>query len=129
MMIVSGGKIMNMIQITEQENRLYFDGNYTPVVCGNSNYFIKFDFSPEWARCYHKTAVFVVGDRKKQMKFEGNIQLPNIYIYRKQEKVTNIFQKDICVWNCLSKHRFRITKSTCQGIYSPDTPKQKGCCD
>ena len=77
MMIVSGGKIMNMIQITEQENRLYFDGNYTPVVCGNSNYFVKFDFSPEWARCYHKTAVFVVGDRKKQMKFEGNLlQLP-----------------------------------------------------
>lgn len=68
---------MNMIEITEEENRLYFDGTYTPVVCGNSNYFVKFYFSDEWARCYKKKAVFVVGDRKKQMEFEGSLlQLP-----------------------------------------------------
>ena len=63
----------NLILINEKNNRLYFDGTYTPVVCGNSNYFISFEFSEELARCYHKTAVFVVGDRKKQMEFEGHI--------------------------------------------------------
>ena len=74
MMITAGGKIMaNMIQISEQNNRLFFDGNYTPVVCGNSNYYICFNFSEEWLACYHKTAVFVIGDRKKQMNFEGHL--------------------------------------------------------
>ncbi|MBP3582181.1 MAG: hypothetical protein J6J33_05450 [Clostridia bacterium] len=63
----------NMIFLKEQENRLFFDGTYTPVVCANSNYYVHIEFSDEWARCHNKVAVFVIGDRKKQMKFEGNI--------------------------------------------------------
>lgn len=63
----------NVIHLREEENRLVFDGMYTPVVCGNSNYYVMFDFSEEWENCHNKVAVFVIGDRKKQMKFEGNI--------------------------------------------------------
>lgn len=63
----------NIINIIEHQNRLLFEDNYTPVVCGNSNYFVVFNFSEEWSRCYQKKAIFVVGDRQKQMNFEGNV--------------------------------------------------------
>lgn len=63
----------NIINLKEIENRLYFDGTYTPIVCGNSNYYVQIQFSDEWNRCYFKTAVFVVGEKKKQMKFEGSL--------------------------------------------------------
>ena len=66
-----------MIQLKERENRLLFDGTYTPVVCGNSNYYVHINFSEEWERCQNKVAVFVIGDRRKQMQFDGNmIRLP-----------------------------------------------------
>lgn len=67
----------NVIHLREQENRLNFDSTYTPVVCGNSNYYVIIDFSEEWSKCHNKVAVFVVGDRKKQMRFEGKmLRLP-----------------------------------------------------
>lgn len=63
----------NTIHICEEQNRLFFEGTYTPIVCGNSNYFVLFNFSEDWMRFHNKTAVFIIGDKRKQLKFEGNI--------------------------------------------------------
>lgn len=63
----------NIIYIEEKNNRLDFEDTYTPVVCGNSNYYIKFKFSSDWLNHYQKTAVFIVDGVSKQMKFEGNL--------------------------------------------------------
>ena len=63
----------NIIHIREEKNRLWFDGTYTPIVCGNTNYFVLFDFSEDWLQFHNKTAVFVIGDKRKQLKFEGNV--------------------------------------------------------
>ena len=73
MVLARGKKMANIINLKEIENRLYFDGTYTPIVCGNSNYYVQIQFSDEWNRCYFKTAVFVVGEKKRQMKFEGSL--------------------------------------------------------
>lgn len=67
----------NYIKIKEDGNRLEFSETYKPVVCGNSNYFVIFDFSEEWFNCDEKTAVFIIGDKKKMKKFRGHVlQLP-----------------------------------------------------
>lgn len=62
----------NIINITEKGNRLFFEDNYTPIVCGNSNYFLKFDFEGDWLKCNHKTAIFVVEGKKFALDFEGD---------------------------------------------------------
>lgn len=63
----------NIIYLEERNNRLDFESTYTPVVCGNSNYYVKFEFSSDWLSYYKKTAVFVVNGIRKQMQFEGNL--------------------------------------------------------
>lgn len=61
-----------IIKITEKDNRLSFEENYTPVVCGNSNYVLKFTFDSTWEKCNRKTAIFVVEGKKFAVDFEGN---------------------------------------------------------
>ncbi len=63
----------NIIEISEKENRLYFENVYNPVVCGNTNYFVKFYFTNELQHINTKTAVFIVGEKSKQMQFEGDL--------------------------------------------------------
>ena len=70
----------NVINIKEENNRLSFANTYSPVVCGNTNYFVLFEFSEEWQRAYHKTAIFIADGKRKSMKFEGNIlKLPAFF--------------------------------------------------
>lgn len=61
-----------VIKITEKGNRLSFDENYTPVVCGNSNYVLKFTFDSIWEACNKKTAIFVVEGKKYAVDFVGD---------------------------------------------------------
>lgn len=61
----------NVINIKEEKNRLSLVGTYTPVVAGNSNYYLSFSFSEEWQKCNRKTAIFVVEGKKIAVEFEG----------------------------------------------------------
>lgn len=61
----------NIIYIKERGNRLFIDECYTPIVCGNSNYYLEFDFSDEWLKCNSKTALFLVETKKTLVAFEG----------------------------------------------------------
>ena len=62
----------NIINITEESNRLSLDSLYTPIVCGNSNYILKFTFSESWQNSTAKTAVFIIEDKKIVVDFEGD---------------------------------------------------------
>lgn len=67
----------NIINITERGNRLDITDTYTPIVCGNSNYELVFDFSDEWSKCNKKTAVFFVNGKKTAVEFEGDtVEVP-----------------------------------------------------
>ncbi len=61
----------NIINITESANRLDFSDAYSPIVCGNSNYYLHFTFDEIWKRCEQKTALFVVEGKKMYVDFEG----------------------------------------------------------
>ena len=62
----------NIINITEKNNRLEFSDTYTPIVCGNSNYVLKFAFSEQWQKCIKKAAFFVIDGNKLTVDFEGD---------------------------------------------------------
>ena len=62
-----------IIKIIEENNQLKFDGEYEPIVCGNSIYSLQFQFSDTWASCNHKTAVFVVDGKYILIGFTGNM--------------------------------------------------------
>lgn len=62
----------NIIEIIEQNNRLDFVSTYTPIVCGNSNYVLKFTFSDAWKMANKKAAVFVVDGKRQVVDFDGN---------------------------------------------------------
>ncbi len=62
----------NIIHIKESGNRLSYSENYTPIVCGNSNYYLKFEFEGDWLKCTRKTAIFIVDGKKFALDFEGD---------------------------------------------------------
>lgn len=62
----------NIINITEKNNRLEFSDTYTPIVCGNSNYVLKFNFGEQWQNCNRKAAFFVIDGNKQTVDFEGD---------------------------------------------------------
>ena len=62
----------NIIEIKEDGNRLDFLNTYSPIVCGNSNYILKFTFSEPWQKCLKKAAFFVVGEKKFTVDFDGD---------------------------------------------------------
>ncbi len=62
----------NIIEITEKNNRLDFTNTYSPIVCGNSNYYLKFNFSEVWQNCEKKAAMFVVDGKKQTVDFDGD---------------------------------------------------------
>jgi len=62
----------NIINITEKNNRLEFSDSYTPIVCGNSNYVLKFSFSEQWQKCNKKAAIFIVDGNKLTVDFNGD---------------------------------------------------------
>lgn len=67
----------NIINITESANRLEFSDAYSPIVCGNSNYYLHFTFDEIWKRCERKTALFVVEGKKMYVDFEGeDVRVP-----------------------------------------------------
>lgn len=76
----------NIINISEKGNRLFIEDTYTPIVCGNSNYKLVFNFSEEWQSCHSKTAMFMVDSKRTLVAFEGNTctvpVLPNgLYVF------------------------------------------------
>lgn len=74
--------MQNIIEIEEKNNRLRFIKEYKPIVCGNTNYYIKFTFSEDWEKCVSKTAFFVIEGKKIPVMFTENIcnvpAMPNI---------------------------------------------------
>ena len=74
--------MQNTIEIIECENRLHLAKEYRPIICGNTNYKIKFEFSESWQACNKKTAFFVVEGKKIPIEFEGDIcnipAMPNL---------------------------------------------------
>ena len=65
------------IEIQENDNRLKISKGYKPIVCGNTNYSIKFSFDETWSQCNKKVAYFVVEGKKIPVEFEGEIcQIP-----------------------------------------------------
>lgn len=70
-----------IIKIIEENNQLKIDGEYEPIVCGNSIYSLSFSFGEKWNACKNKTAVFLVDDKYVLIQFSGNVvnipTLPN----------------------------------------------------
>lgn len=64
--------MQNIIEIIEKNNRLSLVKEYEPIVCGNTNYYIKFSFGEDWEKCVSKTAFFVVEGKKIPVAFEGD---------------------------------------------------------
>lgn len=63
---------MNYIKITVREKRAKCNGRER-IVCGNSDYVIKFDFDDEWAAYDTKTARFVYdGSKYTDVQFTGD---------------------------------------------------------
>lgn len=62
----------NIINITEENNILTFDSTPLDIVCGNTNYLVRFSFSEEWQGFERKLAVFVVDGVKTTVEFEEN---------------------------------------------------------
>lgn len=63
---------MNYIKITVREKRAKCNGRER-IVCGNSDYVIKFDFDDEWAAYDTKTARFVSdGGKYTDVQFTGD---------------------------------------------------------
>lgn len=74
----------NIINITENNNILKIDGNDNVIVCGNSNYMLKFNFSDKWQKCIKKMALFIINGKKITVDFEGSEcdvpVLPNAFV-------------------------------------------------
>lgn len=67
------------LKIYEENNNLSFKENYSPIVCGNSNYEITFEFSSDWQSINNKTAIIIVGGKKTAKDFSGStLTLPVI---------------------------------------------------
>lgn len=67
------------LKIYEENNNLIFKENYPPIVCGNSNYEITFEFGSDWQSVSDKTAIIIVGGKKTTKDFSGStLTLPAI---------------------------------------------------
>ncbi len=67
------------LKIYEENNNLIFKENYPPIVCGNSNYEITFEFSSDWQSVNNKTAIIVANGQKTAIDFsESTLTLPAI---------------------------------------------------
>lgn len=67
------------LKIYEENNNLIFKENYPPIVCGNSNYEITFEFGSDWQSVSDKTAIIIVGGKKTAKDFSGStLTLPAI---------------------------------------------------
>lgn len=60
------------LKIYEENNNLSFKENYAPIVCGNSNYEITFEFDSDWQTVSDKTAIIVANSQKTAIDFSGN---------------------------------------------------------
>ena len=62
----------NIINIKESANRLELMDYHASIVCGNSNYILKFSFGDQWQKCNHKVAIFVINGNNLAVDFEGD---------------------------------------------------------
>lgn len=60
------------LKIYEKNNNLFFKENYEPIVCGNSNYEITFEFSLDWQAINNKTALIIANGQKTAIDFSEN---------------------------------------------------------
>lgn len=72
-----------IIKIKEKENKLFYDETAKPLVCGNSNYVIQFEFDDDWSAVETKIATFEILDKKIVIEFTGTTinmpAMPNAY--------------------------------------------------
>lgn len=61
-----------IINIKEENNRLEICDCGAAIVCGNSNYVLKFSFCEQWNSCSKKAAIFVVDGNKLTVDFDGD---------------------------------------------------------
>ena len=61
-----------IIEIIEKNNELSLAKGEAKIVCGNSNYKLKFTFSEDWKNANHKAVVFCVCGKKITITIEGD---------------------------------------------------------
>lgn len=61
-----------IIEIIEENNELRLAEEDAKIVCGNSNYKLKFVLSEDWQNANHKAAVFCVCGKKTTIAFAGD---------------------------------------------------------
>ena len=66
----------------------------TPLVCGNNDYVVEFDFDEAWADYPAKTALFVFGSDSVPVVFEGNV-CKGVAIKNATECAIGVFAGDI----------------------------------
>ncbi len=107
----------NMICVSEINNKLEIDGTYTPLVCGNSNYFIKFTFGEAWSECKNKLAVFELNSVKTIVQFDGDIVqvpvLPNATFL-----LLSLMSSNASNRLATTALKLRLEPSSCGGDYS-----------
>ena len=64
---------MITLKIQETNNTLKFKEHCEPVVCGNSNYTVEFEFGEDWQSVNSKVAVLDLAGLKTAINFDGNI--------------------------------------------------------
>ena len=94
----------NIIKIIEKGNRLDFEDKYTPVVCGNSNYYLQFSFGEDFSNCKQRVIVFLIDGKKIVKRLVANEckipPLPNctsfqiaVFSIENEEKFSTTFLK------------------------------------
>ncbi len=63
---------MIKIILEEHNNILHIKNEYSPIVCGNTNYEIEFIFSEDWQKLDEKTAVFITPTHTFSVNFRNN---------------------------------------------------------
>lgn len=65
-----------------------------PLVCGNNDYVVEFDFDDAWANYPAKTALFVFADKSVPVVFEGNV-CKGVAVKNATECAIGVFAGDI----------------------------------
>lgn len=64
---------MKTLHVSVADKRATYNKEDGPIVCGNADYQIEFEFDEEWAAHDKKTAVIKINGKPLTVEFEGNI--------------------------------------------------------
>lgn len=62
----------NIIEIVEFKNRISVKEDYEPIICGNTNYYLKFTFDEEWSKLINKQVIVEVKGKKLLLDIDEN---------------------------------------------------------